>query len=141
MKKKNFDPSSGLLEMHFSMHEVEVCNHVIKNSHWLIIIEYSRASHNAAFVPLKMQSCANQRCSVFQLCASYFISVNPRFQYCAIHFISINPRFQHEQVFFISANTKFSAVQELSGFFGHQHYTEVGAVRGSVVQGSVVLMI
>ena len=33
----------------------------------------------------------------------------------------------------------FSAVQELSGFFGHQCYTEVSVVQGSVVQGPSVL--
>ena len=42
--------------------------------------------------------------SVFQRCASYFISINQRFQHCACYFIRINPRFQCCTSFFISAN-------------------------------------
>ena len=38
------------------------------------------------------------------------------------------------QVFFISANPRFSVVQELSGTVGHQRYTEVSDVQGSIVQ-------
>ncbi len=66
--------------------------------------------------------------SVFQCCARHFISVNPRFQSCAIFFISINPRFQCCASVFISAKKRFIIVQELSGTFGHQRYTEVSAV-------------
>ena len=55
--------------------------------------------------PSTTLSLGHQRCSivqiiavqgsVFQHCASYFISINPRFQHCASYFISVNPRFQH----------------------------------------------
>ena len=76
--------------------------------------------------------------SMFQLCASYFISINPRFQWCAIYFTSVNPRLQHYKSFFISANPRFSVLQDLSGFFGHQHYTMVSTVQGNIVQGPIV---
>ena len=75
--------------------------------------------------------------SVFQHCARYFISVNPRIQRYAIYFFSINPRFQCCASFFISTNPRFSVVQELSGTFGHQRYTEVSIVRGPSVHTTI----
>ena len=54
--------------------------------------------------PCTMLAFSPQRCStvqistvqgsVFQHCARYFISINPRFQCYESYFISINPRFQ-----------------------------------------------
>ena len=84
-------------------------------------------------LPLGYQICSVVQISVvqgsmFQHCASYFTSINPMFQHYATYFISGNPRFQRCASFFISANPRFSIVQELSGTFGHQCYTEVSVV-------------
>ncbi len=95
--------------------------------------------NNTAVGPRTILLLGHQRCSivqisdvlgsVFQRCASYFISINQRFQHCAGYFISINPRFQCCTSFFISANPRFSIVQELSESFGHQRCLRQHCVR------------
>ena len=135
------------------MHEKYGPDHLLP----LLICFYNRHFQNSkrnqrsllyTVEPRTMLPLGHQRCSVvqisdvqgsmFQLCASYFISINPRFQQCAIYFTSVNPRLQHCKSFFISANPRFSVLQDLSGFFGHQHYTMVSTVHGSIVQGPIV---
>ena len=48
---------------------------------------------------------------------------------------ALNQDFSAEQVYLsaLHQGSVVSTVQELSGFFGHQHYTEVSAVQGSVM--------
>ena len=124
MKKRNFDPSSGLLEMHFSMHEVEVCNHVIKNSHWLIIIEYSRASHNAAFSATKDTELCKSALFKVQCFSDVQVILSALIQvFSTVQFIlsALIQDFSAVQVFFINANPRFCIEQDLfSGTFGHQ---------------------
>ena len=96
--------SATVLHLHVCMWLTQNSTQQLKNGKYLSYVLYSRASHNAAFGPPKICSVvqiSTVQGSVFQHCASYFISINPRFQHCASYFISVNPRFQHCTRFFL----------------------------------------
>ena len=79
---------------------------------------YTRALHNAAFGPTKMQHCVNSALLKFK----YFFNVNAMFHRCVSYFISVNPRFQC-CVSFLSALYQGSALcKNFQELFSHQRY-------------------